>query len=305
MTRHKKISAERERYREERFNIMQQLVIAGVICAFSIVAYLPVILNMELYMKDPDADYDGYADLKLVDISNTAVVSTMSMMVLESLLDANTRYLPIKIAFPRFVMVLGILITSAALHAVEMDGMDRLNFIVCSHYAKAYFLCAGIYLRMLKDAGERGKIQFTVYAVGLFIFMAEVFVLQWSAYYPPSFGFAMGKLGVNISSMLVAIYCACRALLLVAFRADDEKINIESHYYDVMSHLLICVFTLATHAVNVAFGLQPWADTTSPELSAYCFVTLFCTLIFFFTSNYIAGRNFVQAQVSDWNDELH
>lgn len=68
--------------------------------------------------------------------------------------------------------------------------------------------------------------------------------------------------------------------------------------YDVMSHLVLCVFYYGTLAVKFIFSSKTWKDTTAAEIAGYNFVGLFATVLFFFTSSHIAQQHFVMAKVS-------
>ena len=281
----------------EGYNLVQQLTISAIVCTLAILSFLPYMLNMELYDDDPDTPYSGGADDVLIDIVNAVGVSCLSMMFLEALLDSSSLYIPIKIAFPRFIMVFGVLCTCLGLLTQQSDGLDRLNFLVCSHYAKAYFLCGGISIRLLRDAADRGSFVLSIYLFGVTLYTTDILMLQWSVYFAMSKSFVIMHNCVTVATLLLGLYFAFRAVQLFMSH-NVGGAGIGHHYYDVMSHVVICLFMFMGTTINMAFGFQPWKDTTAEEIAAYNFVGLFVIVLFFFTSSYIAQRHFVMAKVS-------
>ena len=281
----------------EGYNLVQQLTISAIVCTLAILSFLPYMLNMELYDDDPDTPYSGGADDALIDIVNAVLVSSMSMMFLEALLDSNTLYIPIKIAFPRFIMVFGVLCTSIALYTQQGDGLDRLHFIVCSHYAKAYFFCGGVFLRLVRDAASRGYFMLALYLFGVILYTTEMLLRQWGAYYDKGASFTVLQNVVTVTTLIYGLFFAFRAVQLFMV-LDAETCGVGHHYYDVMSHVIICIFVFSAYFINMAFGFQTWKETTADEITAYNLVGLFIISLFFFASSNIAQRHFVMAKVS-------
>jgi hypothetical protein len=139
---------------EGGYNLLQQLTIFAIIFILTVMSFLPCILKLEIHDDEPEEPYSGEANSPLIDIVNTALVACTSMMFLDALLGAKTLYLPIKIAFPRFVMVLGVLFTSSALYMQRGDSLDRLNFLISSHYAKIYVTCGGLCQRCHRKGSQ-------------------------------------------------------------------------------------------------------------------------------------------------------
>jgi hypothetical protein len=289
----------------EGYNLMQQLSISAFVCTLALLSFLPYILNMELYDEDPDTPYSGGADDTLIDIVNAVLVACTSMMFLEALLDSNSRYLPIKVAFPRFIMVFGVLCTCLALYSQDIRGIDRLNFLICSHYAKTYFLCGGIFLRLVRDAAKRGSYLFCVYVFGVIMYTIEMLLRQWGAYYDKSDSFVILQHCVTATTLMYGAYFAYRAVKLCPSLTAKGGSNIGYHYYDVMSHTVICIFVVAAYVINMLFGFQMWKNTSAAEMAAYSFLGLSATMLFFcFSSSSIAQRHFLMAKVGFQNYTL-
>ena len=282
----------------EGLNLIQQVGIAVVICLLSFFSFLPCVLKLELYADEPDAPYTGGANDVLVDIINAVTVGSSAIMLLEALLDSNTLYIPIKISLPRFIMVLGVLFSSLVLYVKPSADLERLNILICSHYAKIYFICAGIYFRLLQDAVEQGGCRWIIYAFGATLYTAELLLRQWGAYYRRSEAYIIVHNCITICGLLFGLYFILRAVYL--FRHRNYRCDNYSgghRYYDLMSHIIICVFVFGMNIVNISFGYQSWLDTSSAEIAGYTVVGLFASVLFFFTSSYIAQRHFVLAKV--------
>jgi hypothetical protein len=279
------------------YNLIQQLSICVVVCTLAFLSFLPYILKIELYDEDPDTPYSGAADDVLIDIINAVMVACMSMMLLEALLDSNTLYLPIKIAFPRFLMVLGVLFITLALYGQQVDGTDRLNFLICSHYAKLYFICAGLSLRLLREAAaERGSYRWILYIFGIILYMTEMQLRHWGAYFSKSDTFIIVQNCVTGATLLVAVFIVIK--VVQCFQSHDHARQSKGqHYYDLMSHGIVCICSFGVNFINVVYGFQSWKNTTAKEITAYNIVGLFAIVLFFFTSSHMAQRHFVMAKV--------
>ena len=281
-----------------RYNLIQQLSVLVAVCTLASCSFLPYFLQLDLYDADPDTPYSGAVDDLLIDIINAVVVACMSMMLLEALIDSNNLYLPIKIAFPRFLMVFGILFISLVLYGQQTDGMNRLSFLVCSHYAKIYFICGGIFVRLLQDATEQGSYRWLVYVHGIGLYTAEVSLRQWGAYIDKSHSFVILQNFVTVGTLSMGIYFMIRAAqLLMSLNDTHDSHATGHHYHDSVSHMIIFIFVFCAHVINMAFGYQTWKNTTAAEFTAYNIFGLFACVLFFFTSSYIAQRHFVMAKV--------
>ena len=279
-----------------RYNLAQQLSILVVVCTLASCSFLPYLLQLDLYDADPDTPYSGAADDLLIDITNAVVVACMSMMLLEALLDSNSHYLPIKIAFPRFLNMFGVLFISVVLYGQQTDGMNRLSFLVCSHYAKVYFIGAGVSLKMLREAAERGSKQWSLHMLGVILITTDMLGRQWGAYVNKSGTFVIAQNCVVVGTVILAVYFLTRVVQLVLCQDDDLR-NIGHRNYDIMSHAIIFILIFGINSVNVAFGFQTWKETSAAEIAGYSFMCLFVSVLFFFMSSYIAQRHFVMAKV--------
>lgn len=281
------------------YNLREQLTSSSMVLVLALVSFLPYMVNLELYDDDPDSPYEGASRDPVIDIVNAVLVACMSMMLLEALLDSESRYIPIKIAFPRFIMVLGVLLTTLALylHEESRDSLDRLNFLICSHYARIYFICGGISLRLLRDSkssfsGQTPKL----YILAIFLFILDMQLKQWKIYFPVNDGLTIFQHCVTVSTLIISVCFAVRIGQLVYVIKDSSEDKIGHSYYDLTSHAIILIFVIGANSINIGHGLQTWKNTTANEIVAYHFVALFVTVIFFFMSSYIAQRHFVRTE---------
>jgi hypothetical protein len=284
---------------DEGYNLTQQLIVSAFICTLSLTSFLPYLLNVDLYDEDPDTPYSGAADEVLLDVTNAVLVACTTMMFLEALLDANTRYLPIKIVFPRFIMVFGVLVVSLSLYFHHSEGMDRLSFMSCMLHAKGYFICGGLMLRLLKDTAAQ-KSKLCIYALATISLVVDMQLHLWAQYYPQSSSLAFFRTCVSFCTLLVGAYFVFKLIQLSVSKVHDDSGH---HSYDLMSHLVICVFLFGTYAVTIYFWSNKisstvWKDATAEEIAAHNFVALLAIVLFFFTSSHIAQRAFVLAKVS-------
>lgn len=295
---------EKRKNRNSEYNQIQNVYIFTFVCTASFLSFLPYILQMELYDEDPDTPYSGAVDSPKIDIVNAVNISCLSMLSLEIFLDSNTLYIPIKIAFPRFIMILGLLVTSLVVaFQPGSNSKNRLSFIVCSHYAKIYLTCAGISLGLLRDAAKRKSKERVPYAIAVVLLTSEMTIRQWGAYFDRSHEFLIAQNCVTLSTLIVGVYMSVRVVQHYLFR-DHNRDNIGRHYYDYMSHFIICILIFGLNISNVSFGMQSWKNTTTNELTVYNFIFLFAAVLFFFTSSYIAQRHFVKAEVRIIQDIL-
>jgi signal transduction histidine kinase/CheY-like chemotaxis protein len=282
---------------DEGYNLRKQLAICSAVISLTLISFLPYMLGLELYDEDPSTPYSGASTDALIDIVNAVLVACMCMMLLEALLDAQSLYIPIKIAFPRFVMVLGVLFTSLAyyLHPYE-DNLDRLNFLICSHYARLYVICGCLSFRLLKDATETGRKQWLGYLFTIALYLTELQLKQWSVYFhADSVPFYILRTCVSCGAGLVGIYLIFKIIQLSMAR-DNSEINLGLHYYNLISNVVLTVFIVGGNAINIAFGFQSWKNTSATEVAGYYSISLFAMVLFFFTSSYISQRHFVKAE---------
>jgi signal transduction histidine kinase/CheY-like chemotaxis protein len=277
------------------FNLLEQFFSSIAICTFSMMAFLPFLLNKKFYDEDPSVPYsDGSHDV-LIDISNACLVSCMMMMCIEALLDSNSLYLPISIAFPRFLMVLGVLIVSLSFYFIDFKGNDRLQFLTCMLFAKGYFICGGLTLKLVSNAvAERSKI-WIMYVVAMVLYTTDFMFRQWVKYFPPNDGLNMFGYAISCSSFIATLFFVYKVIKLSISKSRQGKER-EKGSYDVMSHLVLCVFYFGTMTVNLCYPSTTWKETRAAELAGYNFVGLFATVLFFFTSSHIAQRHFVRAE---------
>ena len=278
---------------EEAYNLRMQVIMTTVATTCTVVSFLPFMLGLELYDEDPSTPYSGASTDPLIDIVNAVMLACMCMMMLEALLDSQSRYIPIKISFPRFVTVLGVLFTSVLYYKSSCDdGFDRLNFLVCSHYARVYFVCGGLFLRLLKDAAEIGRRQWFGYVLALGLYLTETQLKFWTAFYNfENVFFYIFKTIISAGSILTAVF-----FVVKVFQLSTARTHHHDHYYNLMSHVVLSCFVIGMNVVNIACGFQTWKSTSATELAAYYFIFLFCTVLFFFTASFISQRHFVKAE---------
>ena len=220
------------------------------------------------------------------------------MMLLEALLDSNNRYLPIKIAFPRFIIVLGSLCINLG-HYVQRGGnKDHLNFLLCSFYARLNFLCAAISFRLMRDAAKREFYDFAEYVIGILVLFTELVLRQWSSYYDRNKSFVFAQNCLTAVTLVMIFYILVRVVQHYFSRVNSDDFQHRGrYYYDYMSHLTICVLILGSSMIKMSFGFQSLKYVTANEIVAHHCVGLFATVMFFFTSSYIAQQHFVKAEV--------
>jgi signal transduction histidine kinase/CheY-like chemotaxis protein len=280
----------------EGYNLRKQLAICIAVMFFSLISFLPYMLGLELYDEDPNTPYSGASTDPLIDIVNAVLVACMCMMLLEALLDAQSLYIPIKIAFPRFVMVLGVLFTSLVYYLrPHEENLDRLNFLICSHYARLYAICGGISFRLLNDSTERGRRQWLRYVCAIILFLTEMQLKQWTSYYKidNSF-FNVFATCITFGTILICVFFVVKVCQLSTARSSE--FNLGHHYYDLISHAVLSIAVFGMNTINIYFGFQSWKHTSGVEIAGYNLVCLFATVLFFFTSSYISQRHFVKAK---------
>jgi hypothetical protein len=291
------------RYRQKRksliqtegYNVTQQVCSSIIICASALLGFLPYMLNKKFHDEEgPSIPYSDGSDDVLIDITNAALVSCMTMMWFEALLDSNTLYLPIKIAFPRFLIVFGVLVISLSFYFQDFDEeTDRLRYLTCMLFAKGYFICGGLTLKLVVDTIEQRSYQWIIYVAAAVLFTADFMLHQWAPYYPKSEIFTIVQVLVSVCSFCVSLFFLYKVAQLCISKNRNEEGS-----YDVMSHLVVCVFYFGTLIVDSCFPAETWKVTTATEIALYNFVGLFAIVLFFFTSSFIAQRHFVTAKVS-------
>jgi hypothetical protein len=281
----------------EGYNLLQQLTISAIICTLAFSSFLPFILKIDIYNDDPGIPYSGAADDVLIAVTNAVVVTCTLMMLLAVLLNAFTLYLPIKLAFPRFIMVVGVLVVTLSLYFQPLKGMDRLSFISCMLQANGYFICGGFMLKLFRDAynAEQNGHKCCIHAAAAIVLIMDMQVHRWAAYYPKSTSFNIIQGCVSLCTLSVGLYLVFRVVQLSLFKGPDDSGH---RSYDLMSHLVVCVYGFGTYGVSLYYGSNRWKDCSAEELAAYHFVCLSAMVLFFFTSSYVAQRAFVLAKVS-------
>jgi hypothetical protein len=277
------------------FNLLQQFYFSAVICTLSFSSFLPFMLGMEIYDDDEDIPYSGAADNVLLAITNAVLVACTLMMVLEALLDSNTLYLPIKVVFPRFIMVVGVLFVSLTLYFQPLEGLDRLSFFSCMLQAEGYFICGGLMLKLIKDNAKHNFCKWCFLIVATIVSIADMQLHRWAAYYPETTSFTIIQGCVSFCTLIIGTYLFFRTLQLSVSKHWDDSGH---HAYVLMSYLTICVYGFGTYSVSLYFGRTRWKDSSAEELAAYMYVSLSALVLFFFTSSHIAQRAFVLAKVS-------
>jgi hypothetical protein len=286
----------------QEFSTAQQRYALVYICISSLISFLPYMMGLELHDDEPEVPYNGAVDDELMTVTNAVCVACSAMMLIESFLDSFTMYIPIKIAFPRFIMVVGLFLVSLLPYLVQPEpGMDALSFMACSLFAKGYCFIGGLALRMLRDTAEENsssKLKLCAYAACVALFTADFQLHQWEAYHSPSASYGILMVTVSIFSVLVGLYLVFRVVQLLLAR-DHSGFNVH-HYYSVMSHMIVSFFFFATYAVVLFSPATTWKEYTVRELATYQFIGLFVVVFFFFASSYIAQRNFVATKVRDY-----
>ena len=263
----------------EGYNLSIQIFSTVIVCALALIAFVPYMLDMEFHEDDPEIPYTSESDEKMVDITNAVMTSCSAMMGLEALLDANTLYLPIKIAFPRFLMVFGVLLISLSFYCFDFECHEKLHYMVSMQFARGYVICGGLALKLVADAvATEKKPKWIAYVLAVVVFTADFMNHQWTAFYPDSSTVLIYKSCVSICSFCYGLYFLYKVIHLSISSSRDKRGS-----YDVMSHLVVCVFYFGTICVKFSFRTDHWKRTTSTELACYNFVGLF--VLFHLQSN--------------------
>ena len=273
-------------------NVKAQVVQSAVICVLAVSCYLPLFLDMKLNFDKPHEAYSDEMDSELITVANAIVIGSTGLMLFEALLDSQMLYLPIGLSFPRFVTILGFFIVSIPLYFRRREGIHRLNFIVCSLYAKGYFLCGGLSLNLLRISTKKSFSTLGFYVLSNTIFVTSFQLLHWSAY------FEKGCLLDNVATLL----CVCSVLLALCYLYRVGKLFMYKERdfdlsYQLISHLVICIFVIGRFFINLGFGFTEWEFVSSEEVASYLFLDLFAIALLFFKLSYAAQRYFVSAKV--------
>jgi hypothetical protein len=248
----------------------KQLAIWAAVTLLTLVSFIPYILGLDLHDEDPSTPYSGASTEPLIYIISAVVVACMCMMLLEALLDAQSLYIPIKIAFPRFVMVLGVLFANLAYYFLDphANSLDSLNFLVCAHYAKLYVICGGISFRLLNDTFKQGRQQWFGYALIIVLYITELQLKQWTSYYHNMNNirlFYIFKTCVSFGTILIGLYFLYKVIeLSVVVRSCN--IDLGQRYYDLMSHVVLSIIVFGMNTVNICFGFQSWKKLSLPDI---------------------------------------
>jgi len=281
--------------RREGYSYSQQIRIWLFVCIFVLTSFLPFMLGMNMYDDEPDVPYNGAVDDTRVEVANAVIVGCTALMTVEAFLDSKTLYIPIKIAFPRFVTVVGVLLVSILPYLIDVGhGMDKLNFHACSTFAKGYCIVGGLGVQLLHDAApikNTYTIRFYMYSSAVVLFTANYELHLWNSYVDSSHSYQLAMNIVGLLSLLVAIYFVFRSIELALKKDHDGFFGL--HYYDLMSHVIVSAFFFGTYAVVIFSSAETWKDYTHRELLAYQYIDLVIIAMFFFTSSYIAQQNFV------------
>ena len=261
--------------------------------------FLPYLLGLDFHDDEPEVPYSGAVEGEKVEVSNAVMFAAMCLMLIEAVLDSKTLYIPIKIAFPRFITVVGVLLISLLPYVLDVGhGMDRLNFHACSMFAKGYFIVGGLSVQLLHDSAPVKEVytwRFYMYSSAVVLFTANYQLHQWKSYIDPNSGYLITMSVVGVLSVLVALYFVFRAGQLLFLNNPDKFYG--PHYYDLMSHVIVSLFFFGTYSVVIFSSAETWKDYTVTELVAYQYIDLAIIVLFFFTSSYIAQQNFVSAKV--------
>lgn len=283
----------RSRVPAKEYTLTVQIIGTAILFFLAVLSFLPLIIGMEFLDDDPTVPYSDGSGNMLIDVTNGSIMSCTTMLCIEALMDSTTLYIPIKIAFPRFLTVCGVLLISVTFYFQDFDENERLQYFVCMLFAKGYFICGGLLFKMLTDSIERRSYTWIAYVVAIILYAADFLLHQWAAYLPPSTPFTVVQYSVRACTLIVSlcfVYVVAQLFLKKSRNTDGS--------YDVMSHVVVCVFYFGTIIVNFSFGSTKWKHATAAEIAAYNYVGLAAIVLFFFSSSHIAQRQFVAAQVS-------
>lgn len=261
------MAKEQNSQQKKEYNLKQQCRSAIFICGISLVGFLPYMLGLKFHFKDDDTEVHSSASTALItDVSNAAIASCTAMMWIEALLDSFTLYIPIRVAFPRFLMVCGVLSISVSLYFFDYEENERLHYTVCMQYAKGYFVCGGLLFKLLADAVDRKSRQRFIYFIAIIVYTGDSLSHQWDDYYSNlSPLLVLGQYVLTLCSVLVSVYFAYSIAQIVMPRTTW---NVEGSYR-LMSHSVICIMYFGTYIVTYSFPAKTWQETSGTQLAAY------------------------------------
>ena len=126
----------------------------------------------------------------------------------------------------------------------------------------------------------------------MFVFNCQIYV--WEAYYKRK---TVLTVLISIGNAFTVFVCISFLFRIVQLLMLMEDISNYSHYHNLMSHVIVCIYVIPTFVISKCFGSNPWKEVTEQEFFLYNMVEVCSIVLFFFTSSRIAQRHFVHAKV--------